>query len=123
MALPKFPLPYVFEIDTTKKYATTTVTFNSQKKQVQILSQHPLKSWVITVKGTPDDLTTLQNFFDNRYGNAYPFIFIDEFGNEQQVRFASPQIQTKVKRNFDTSSPTNGQVVGFEASLTLEEAL
>ena len=48
--LPKFPLPYVFEITTDKKYATKTVVFNSQKKQVQILSKNPIKNWFISVR-------------------------------------------------------------------------
>ncbi len=121
--LPKFPLPYVFEITTDKKYATKTVVFNSQKKQVQILSKNPIKNWSISVRGTKDDLETLTNFFDNRFGNGYPFTFTDEFGNEQTVRFSSPQLTTKVKRDFNPTSPTNGSVVGFEATITLEEVL
>ena len=117
--LPKFPLPYVFEITTDKKYATKTVVFNSQKKQVQILSKNPIKNWSISVRGTKDDLETLTNFFDNRF----PFTFTDEFGNEQTVRFSNPQLTTKVKRDFDPTSPTNGSVVGFEATISLEEVL
>lgn len=123
MALATFPLPYVFEINTTKTFATKSVQFYSQKKQVQIQSPNPLKTWSITCKGTEDDLQTLQNFFDLNYGDAYPFYFTDEFGNQQTVRFMENKLQTKVYRDFDKGQVTHGFVVGFEATIQLEEAL
>lgn len=123
MALTTFPLPYVFEINTTKSYATKSVQFYSQKKQVQIQSPNALKTWSITCKGTSDELQTLTSFVDSHYGDAYPFYFTDEFGTQQKVRFAENKIQTKVYRDFDKGQATHGFVVGFEATISLEAAL
>lgn len=123
MALDKFPLPYVFDVQHTSTYATKSVKFYSQKKQVAIQSVHPVKSWQINVRGDYDDLKTLKGFFNAHYGDAYPFIFVDEDGNEQTVRFQEPKLNVKEYRDFNINSPTNGTVVGFEGTITLEEAL
>lgn len=123
MALATFPLPYVFDIDTTKKYSTKEVQFYSNKKQVQIQSPNPIRSWSIKVRGTPEQYNTLEAFFDLQYGNAGVFTFIDENDEERNVRFSDSTLKVKKYRDFNTQSPTHGQFVGFEATIELEEAL
>lgn len=123
MALPKFPLPYLFDVEKTIQYATKSVKFYSQKKQIQILSPNPIREWRINVKGTPEQYKTLESFFKSMHGDAGTFIFIDEFGQEQTVRFTDNKLSPKLRRNFNTGSPTNGFVVGFEITISLEEAL
>lgn len=123
MALEKFPLPYVFDVQHTSTYATKSVKFYSQKKQVAIQSVHPVKAWQINVRGSAEDLSTLKRFFNAHYGDAYPFIFVDEDNNEQTVRFQENKLNVKEYRDFNPQSPTNGTVVGFEGTITLEEAL
>lgn len=123
MALDKFPLPYVFEVQHTASFSTKTVKFYSQKKQVAIQSIHPVKTWQINVRGNAADLKTIKGFFNAHYGDAYPFIFIDEDDNEQTVRFSEPKLNLKEYRDFNVNSPTHGTVVAFEGSITLEEVL
>lgn len=123
MALQTFPLPYKFEVDKEKQYATKTVVFESNKKQIQQLAIKPIVTWKINVKGTPEQLTTLESFFDSCSGNARNFLFIDEWGNNQTVRFADNKLTYKEFRDFNTGSKTNGFVVGFDATLTLESVI
>lgn len=123
MALKKFPLPYIFEIDKTTAFATKSVKFYSQKKQVQIQSLNPVKSWKIKVRGSTEDAETLEAFFNDCVGDAYPFLFTDENGDEQQVRFADSTLGIKKYRDFTYGNETHGFVVGFEADINLEEAL
>ena len=123
MALQKFPLPYIFEIDKSKAYATKSVKFYSQKEQVQIQSLNPVRTWKINVRGTADEADVLESFFDDCVGDAYPFLFTDENGDEQQVRFADATLNIKKYRDFDKGSATHGFVVGFDADINLKEVL
>ncbi len=119
----RFPLPYKFDVDRELTFATKTVVFNSNKKQVQQLSINPISTWKINIKGTPEQLDILTRFFNAQGGNTKGFIFIDENGNDVTVRFAEPKLTTKIIRNFDVGSPTRGYVVGFDATVTLESVL
>lgn len=123
MALDKFPLPYIFEIDKSTAFATKSVKFYSQKKQVQIQSLNPIRSWKIKVRGNAEEADTLESFFNDHVGDAYPFLFVDESDVEQQVRFADSTLSIKKYRDFNSGSETHGFVVGFEADINLEEVL
>lgn len=115
-----FPLPYTFEITKDTKYATTTVKFQSQKKQVQRNAVQPSISWKINVKGSVDNHKTLESFHDRMGGNAVPFYFLDENLVQQKVRFAEQGMSVKLLREFTLDNPTHGKVVGFTADITLE---
>ena len=123
MALETFPLPYVYEIDKTTSFATKTVVFNSQKKQVQIQSPNSISTWAVKCRGTKEDLGTLEKFYQSHYGNGRTFYFTDELGNQRTCHFSDNKMTLKVYRDFNPKSKTHGNVVGFEATVNIEEAL
>ena len=123
MAVSRFPLPYLFDVERDDEFSTKTVVFENNKKQVQQSAILPVTTWKINVKGTPAQLQELLSFFNNVGGNTRTFAFTDEFGNDQTVRFADKKLSIKEKRDFNKGSSTNGFVVGFEATITLEGSI
>lgn len=123
MSLPVFPLPYLFDVEETSTYATTTIVFNSQKKQVQRHGINPLRTWKIELKGTPAQKQTLLSFWDSIGGNAGTFSFVDPDGNTQTCRFSDNKLTITDKREFNTSSDTHGVIVGFTCEAIVEVAL
>ncbi|WP_371380747.1 hypothetical protein [Sporomusa aerivorans] len=123
MAIPTFPLPYVWEVEETSTYATRTVTFESQKKQIQRVAVNPLQTWKITCKGSPEQRLILKNFHDSVGGNSNVFNFVDPDGVTQVCRFAENKLTITDIREFDPTDVTHGKIVGFTAELTIEVAL
>ena len=123
MSLPQFPLPYLFDVEETSTYATTTIVFSSQKKQVQRHGVNPLETWKIDLKGTPAQKTTLKDFWDSIGGNAGKFLFVDPDGNTRTCRFSDNKLTIVDKREFNASSDTHGTIVGFTCETTVEVVL
>lgn len=118
-----FPLPYTFDVTKDVTYATTTVTFASQKKQVQQNAVNPMVKWKIQCKGDNDQRQTLELFHGRMAGNVHPFYFYDENNVQQTVRFSDQGLSIKLLREFSTTQVTHGNVVGFTAEVTVEVAL
>jgi len=118
-----FPLKYTFSVDEGMKFNNTVVTFDSQKKQVQQHGVNPIETWKIQCRGTDTDRQTLKNFWKAHGGNAIPFYFYDPDGAQRIVRFGTDQYTGQAIREFDTTSPTNGTVVGFTATIDIELVL
>jgi hypothetical protein len=118
-----FPLPYVFDVDKDTTYSTTTVVFQSQKKQVQRGAIAALNTWRIQCKGDEIQLKTLEAFHDSVGGNADPFLFYNEDGVQIAARFAEPKLSKKLFREFTLDNPTHGNVVGFTANITIESVI
>ena len=123
MALLKFPLPYIADVTETTAYATKTVVFSSQKKQVQRQGINPLRTWKISCRGTPAERLAFKTFLDNVGGNSEKFYFIDPDGVTQICRFSGNSTEIKDLREFDITSPTHGVIVGWTAELTIENVL
>lgn len=113
----------MFEVNKDITYATRTVTFESQKKQVQQVAVNPMTQWKIQCRGTDEQRKTLESFHARCGGNTRVFYFYDENMDQRTVRFAEPKLSTKVIRDFSDANVTNGTVVGFTAEITLEVAL
>ena len=56
--LPKFPLPYIFEVEKGLKFATQEVVFASGKKQVRQNAVTPTRTWNISLRGTTEQQKT-----------------------------------------------------------------
>lgn len=117
-----FPLKYVFDVDKTVSFATREVSFEGQNKQIQQLSTNPMKSWNITVRGTPEERNILESFFEKVGGNTRPFVFMDERNRPRWCRFADSKLNINEKRDFSNHFNPQGDVVGFEAKITVELA-
>lgn len=123
MAIPTFPLKYTFDVEETSTYATTTVTFSSQKKQIQRNAINPLRQWKIQCKGNTAQRLQLKNFHDSVGGNSSVFYFVDPDGVQRKCRFAEPKLTLNDIREFDPTSLTGGTIVGFTAEIVVEVAL
>lgn len=119
----KFPLPYLFDVDKKTTYSTKEVVFESGKKQIQRTAVQPKKEWTFSCRGDNTQREVLENFFDSVGGNTTPFLFEDENGKQQTVRFSQNGLTIRVKRDYSLSSGTKGIPVGFEASITVERVL
>lgn len=117
-----FPLKYVFDVDKTVSFATREVSFEGQNKQIQQLSTNPMKSWNITVRGTPQERTILESFFEKVGGNTRPFVFMDERNRPRWCRFADSKLNITEKRAWTNEFNPQGDVVGFEAKIVIELA-
>lgn len=117
-----FPLKYVFDVDKTVSFATREVSFEGQNKQIQQLSTNPMKSWNITVRGTPQERVILESFFEKVGGNTRPFVFMDERNRPRWCRFADSKLSINEKRDFSNHFNPQGDVVGFEAKIVIELA-
>ena len=62
---PKFPLPYIFEVEKGLKFATQEVTFESGKKQVRQLAVTPKRTWSISLRGTTDQQKIFEDFCES----------------------------------------------------------
>lgn len=123
MAMETFPLPYLFDVDKDTTFATRSIIFESQRKQVQQLAVNPMIQWKIQCKGSIDDLDTLEAFHHRMAGNTKVFYFTDDRLVQRKVRFAEPKLSRKLIREFSTTNVTHGIVVGFVADIVLEVAL
>lgn len=117
-----FPLKYVFDVDKTVSFATREVSFEGQNKQIQQLSTNPMKSWNITVRGTPEERNILESFFEKVGGNTRPFVFMDERNRPRWCRFADSKLNITEKRAWTNEFNPQGDVVGFEAKIVIELA-
>lgn len=117
-----FPLKYVFDVDKTVSFATREVSFEGQNKQIQQLSTNPMKSWNITVRGTPQERVILESFFEKVGGNTRPFVFMDERNRPRWCRFADSKLNITEKRAWTNEFNPQGDVVGFEAKIIIELA-
>lgn len=117
-----FPLKYVFDVDKTVSFATREVSFEGQNKQIQQLSTNPMKSWNITVRGTPEERNILESFFEKVGGNTRPFVFMDERNRPRWCRFADSKLNITEKRTWTNQFNPQGDVVGFEAKIVIELA-
>ncbi len=124
MAIPTFPLPYDFreDIEETSAYATRSVTFESQKRQVQRMAIDPLRTWKITCKGNASQRLILKSFHDSVGGNSSVFYFVDPDGVTRTCRFADPKLTMTDIREY-TSGSTGGTIVGFISEIVIETAL
>ena len=68
-------------------------------------------------------METLEKFYQSHYGNGRTFYFTDELGIQRTCRFSDNKITLKVYRDFNPKSPTHGDVVAFDATVNIEEAL
>lgn len=118
-----FPLPYTFGVDEDITFATVSVVFESQKKQVQRRAINPARTWKISCKGNATDLQTLIDFQNSVGGNSSTFYFTDPYDVQQAVRFADPKLSLKVTREFTSGNTTHGTIVGFTADITIEKVL
>ena len=121
--LPKFPLPYVFEVEKGIKYATQEVVFESGKKQVRQLSVNPKLSWSIKLRGTIDQQKIFEDFVRDVGGNTRTFIFTDEYNKDHVCRFATGEFNIKVLRDFTIEKGTHGNAVAFTANVDIEKVL
>ena len=121
--LPKFPLPYVFEVEKGLKFATQEVKFESGKKQVRQLSANAQRTWSISLRGTTEQQKQFEQFCESVGGNTRQFIFVDEFGKEQICRFATNEFNMKVIRDFNSGIETYGFAVGSTANVQIEKVL
>lgn len=121
--LPRFPLPYIFEVEKGLKYATQEVVFESGKKQVRQLSVNPTRTWAINLRGTPEQQKVFEEFTRTVGGNTRTFIFTDEFGVDQICRFATNEFNMKVLRDFTVENGTHGNAVGFTATVNIEKVI
>jgi hypothetical protein len=120
MALPVFPLPYTFSAKKKTKYSNTSVTFQSQLKQIQRTAVGALRTWTITCRGNDEQRLILENFYDTVYGMYGQFTFYDENNAPITARFASDEPEYDLIREFSATAETHGVVVGFTASITVE---
>ena len=118
-----FPLPYVFSIDKDVTYKTTSVSFQSGKKQVQRTAVSPETKWKIQCKGDNAQRILLESFHGRMGGNTKTFYFYDENNEQRIVRFAEQGISMKLIREFSTTTVTHGTVVGFTCDVTVEISL
>jgi phage-related protein len=118
-----FPLPYLFLVDKDITFATRSVVFESQKKQIQQVGVNPMTKWKISCRGNNDDRLVLESFQYRMGGNTRTFYFTDENLVQRTVRFADQGISLKLTRDFTTANVTHGTVVGFTADITVEVAL
>lgn len=123
MSVLTFPLPYIADVDETSTFATTSVVFSSQKKQVQRKSIVPLDSWKITIKGDVAERDILKTFWNNVGGNTDKFYFTDPTNTQRLCRFAENKLSITDIREFSSSSATKGTIVGFKCDATIELAL
>ena len=115
-----FPLPYIGDVEKSVEYATRSVVFEAQNKQVQRKSINGLTTWKFTCKGDATEYQTLNNFFDSVNGNAGKFYFYDDLGVQRLVRFSDTKLPFKLIREFKSSSTTHAVVVGFTCDITVE---
>ena len=115
-----FPLPYIGDVEKSVEYATRSVMFEAQNKQVQRKSINGLTTWKFTCKGDANEYQTLNNFFDSVNGNAGKFYFYDDLGVRRIVRFSDTKLPFKLIREFESSSTTKAVVVGFTCDITVE---
>lgn len=120
MAMETFPLPYTFEIDKEITFATTEISFQSGKKQVQQNAVNPSIKWKIQCKGSNEDRQTLESFHGRMAGNTKVFYFTDENLVQRTVRFSEKTLSIKVIREFSTTNITHGTPIGFTSQITLE---
>ncbi len=118
-----FPLPYVFGVSKDIEFKTTSVVFQSGKKQVQQNSVNPLITWKIACRGSDEQRKILENFHKTVGGNTQSFHFIDENLEQRTVRFSEPKLSIKVIRDFSNVNEIHGTVRGFTADITLELVL
>lgn len=123
MSILTFPLPYIADVDETSTFATTSVVFSNQKKQVQRKSIAPLESWKITVKGDLTERDILKTFWNNVGGNTDKFYFVDPTNTQRLCRFSENKLSITDIREFSSSSATKGTIVGFTCDITIELAL
>ena len=121
--LPKFPLPYIFEVEKGLKFATQEVVFASGKKQVRQNAVTPTRTWNISLRGTTEQQKTFEDFCETVGGNTRHFVFTDEFSKEQICPFATNEFNLKVLRDFTIENGTHGNAVGFTASVQIEKVI
>lgn len=121
--LPKFPLPYIFEVEKGLKFATQEVVFASGKKQVRQNALTPVRTWSISLRGTVEQQKIFEDFCETVGGNTRHFVFTDEFGKDQICRFATNEFNLKVLRDFTIENGTHGNAVGFTASVQIEKVI
>lgn len=121
--LPRFPLPYIFEVEKGLKFATQEVVFSSGKKQIRQNAVNPQRTWSISLRGTVEQQKIFEQFCETVGGNTRTFIFTDEFNQDQICRFATNEFNLKVLRDFTVENGTHGNAIGFTASVQIEKVL
>lgn len=118
-----FPLPYLRDFKKKSKHSTTSVVFQSGKKQVQRNAVKPLKTWSFQCSGLKEHQEILEAFHDAHGGNTVPFQIYNDNDELVTVRFADPELQCDLVKEIDVTSPTGSKVVGFTANINVESVI